>query len=180
VDAVLVLDRATNEIVTRIPVGASPHHPLFTPDGKVGMVVAQRPGELDLFDPHSYRTIGNVKFGSMPHWIAATSDNHFAYVTNEKSNDVSVVDLTGNSVKTTIPVGNAPRKIAAVGVRLSRGRSMHGFALNVSPDMAYFEHIVPCGIPDKAVTSLARALGRDLLRDEVDRAREQQEAEIPS
>ena len=37
-DAVLVLDRATNEIVTRIPVGASPHHPLFTPDGKVGMV----------------------------------------------------------------------------------------------------------------------------------------------
>jgi len=55
VDAVLVLDRATNEIITRIPVGASPHHPLFTPDGKVGMVVAQRPGELDLFDPHSYR-----------------------------------------------------------------------------------------------------------------------------
>jgi len=51
VNAVLVLDRATNEIVTRIPVGSSPHYPLFTPDGKVGMVVAQRPGELDLFDP---------------------------------------------------------------------------------------------------------------------------------
>jgi YVTN family beta-propeller protein len=47
----------------------------------------------------------------MPHWIAATSDNHFAYVTNEKSNDVSVVDLTSNAVTTTIPVGNAPRKI---------------------------------------------------------------------
>jgi lipoic acid synthetase len=47
------------------------------------------------------------------------------------------------------------RKICAVGVRVSRGRSMHGFALNVDPDLSYFDHIVPCGIPDKQVTSLA-------------------------
>src|SRR5205823_14681138 len=43
--------------------------------------------------------------------IAATSDNHFAYVTNEKSNDVSVVDLSASKVSATMPVGNAPRKI---------------------------------------------------------------------
>ncbi len=53
------------------------------------------------------------------------------------------------------PDSDAPRKIAAIGVRLSRGRSMHGFALNVNPDMAWFDRMIPCGITDKAVTSLA-------------------------
>jgi lipoic acid synthetase len=53
------------------------------------------------------------------------------------------------------PEGGDPRKIAAIGVRLTRGRSMHGFALNVAPDMRYWGYIVPCGIPDKRVTSLA-------------------------
>jgi lipoic acid synthetase len=53
------------------------------------------------------------------------------------------------------PGGSNPRKICAIGVRVSRGRSMHGFAVNVAPDMAFFGHIVPCGIADKAVTSLA-------------------------
>jgi lipoic acid synthetase len=53
------------------------------------------------------------------------------------------------------PDGADPRKIAAIGVRLTRGRSMHGFALNVAPDMRYWGYIVPCGIPDKRVTSLA-------------------------
>jgi lipoic acid synthetase len=53
------------------------------------------------------------------------------------------------------PDGDDPRKVAAIGVRLNRGRTMHGFALNVAPDMRYWGYIVPCGIPDKRVTSLA-------------------------
>jgi len=54
------------------------------------------------------------------------------------------------------PAGPNPRKICAIGVRLTRGRTMHGFALNIAPDMRYLrEYIIPCGIADKPVTSLA-------------------------
>lgn len=65
--------------------------------------------------------------------------------------------------------GPNPRKIAAIGVRLARGRTMHGFALNITTDMAYMrEHIVACGIADRPVTSLAEE-GIDVsMRDVVD------------
>ena len=45
-------------------------------------------------------------------------------------------------------------KIAAIGVRISRRVTMHGFALNVNPDISYFDHIVPCGLPGSRVTSM--------------------------
>lgn len=66
------------------------------------------------------------------------------------------------------PESDAPRKIAAIGVRLSRGRSMHGFALNVDPDMTWFDQMVPCGIADKAVTSLAAEGVEVSMREVVD------------
>ena len=58
-------------------------------------------------------------------------------------------------------------KIAAIGVKISAGVTLHGFALNVDPDLSYYRYIVPCGIPDCQVTSMARYLGRTVPMDEV-------------
>jgi lipoyl(octanoyl) transferase len=52
------------------------------------------------------------------------------------------------------------RKVAAIGVRVARGVTMHGFALNCDPDMTAFANMIPCGIPDAGVTSLSAELGR--------------------
>lgn len=59
------------------------------------------------------------------------------------------------------------RKICAMGVKASRWVTMHGFALNVNTDLKYFEYIIPCGIKDKAVTSLERELGKKVPMGEV-------------
>jgi lipoyl(octanoyl) transferase len=59
------------------------------------------------------------------------------------------------------------RKIAAIGIRVSRGVTMHGFSLNCDVDMSWYDRFVPCGIADAGVTSLSRELGRDVPVTEV-------------
>jgi lipoyl(octanoyl) transferase len=70
------------------------------------------------------------------------------------------------------------RKIAALGVKCSRWLTMHGFAFNVNTDLNYFNHIVPCGITDKKVTSLSSELRREMDMDEVKRFLLQELADV--
>ncbi len=74
-----------------------------------------------------------------------------------------VAGLTG------VWVGEA--KVAAIGVKISRGVAYHGFSLNVNPDLSYYDHIVPCGITDRDVTSLEQLLARpvemELVRNDL-------------
>jgi lipoyl(octanoyl) transferase len=80
-------------------------------------------------------------------------------------------DINGFRIlgRTGVWTGHAgdEEKICAIGVRASRWCTMHGFAFNVNTDLSYFEHIVPCGISDRGVTSLEKILGRNIPMDEV-------------
>jgi lipoyl(octanoyl) transferase len=81
---------------------------------------------------------------------------------------VETAQVAGRTGVWLLGTGGAPdRKIAALGVRIARGVSLHGFALNCDPDLRWYERIVPCGIADADVTSLSRELGRDVSVAEV-------------
>ena len=69
-------------------------------------------------------------------------------------------DIQGGVIdgRTGVWVGN--EKVGAIGVKISGGVAYHGLALNVAPDLSYFQHIIPCGITDAGVTSMERLLGR--------------------
>ena len=59
------------------------------------------------------------------------------------------------------------RKISAIGIRVAKGVTIHGFSLNVNPDLSFFDRINPCGFTDSGVTSMAKELGRDITISEV-------------
>lgn len=84
--------------------------------------------------------------------------------------DILIAALQGAGVEAcTLPgivgVWAGWEKIAALGVRVSRGVTMHGFALNVNTDLAYFDGIIPCGITDRGVTSVQKVQGQPFALD---------------
>jgi YVTN family beta-propeller protein len=111
VAAVQVLDPASDKIVAEIPpTGVSPHFVDLVDGTKLRLVVVQGPGKLLLFDPETNKEVRSIAVGKQPHWAALSGDGKTAYVTNEGSNDVSVVDLESGKV-TAIAVGQRPRKL---------------------------------------------------------------------
>jgi amicyanin len=96
--------------VAQIPTGASPHYANWFPGTTLGMAVVQGPSELLLFDPATNMPVRKVQVGKQPHWMTVSGNGKTAYVTNEGSNDVSVVDIATGGI-TTIAVGKGPRKI---------------------------------------------------------------------
>jgi len=117
-----VLDPASDKIVAEIPTGVSPHYVNHPRNTMYGMAIVQGPGELLLFDVKTNSPVRSIKVGDQPHWLAVSGDGKTAYVTNEGSNTLSVVDIASGKTA-TITVGNQPRKVAvqplAVGAKVS-------------------------------------------------------------
>jgi lipoic acid synthetase len=146
---------------------AKREHVLRDPE-EVGaqLVDADRGGDVTYHGPGQ---LVGYPIVSLAEWRAGQRDV-VAYVRRLESVLIAVcrdfgIDATSSCGYTGVWVGD--EKIAAIGVRVSRGRTRHGFALNVDPDLSMFDHIVPCGIRDRGVTSMARLLGRPVEMEQV-------------
>jgi len=135
---------------------ADPAH-VLVPPASVGaeLVRADRGGDVTYHGPGQ---LVGYPIVTLPEWRAGQRDV-IAYVRSlEGVLIAALADLDVEAARhdgyTGVWIGN--EKVAAIGVRIARGRTRHGFALNVDPDLSMFGHIVPCGISDKGVTSLAR------------------------
>jgi len=135
------------------------------------VVHADRGGDVTYHGPgqlvgYPIRTLPARAGGAIdtPAWVADVEQVVIDAVASLGLTDVG--RLPGCPGVWVAPQSDNPRKLAAIGVRISRGRSMHGFALNVAPDMDMFANIVPCGIAHRPVTSLA-AEGLEVTMREV-------------
>ena len=148
---------------------ADPAHVLVAPH-TVGaeLVHADRGGDVTYHGPGQ---LVGYPIVTLPEWRDGLRDV-VAYVRCLEDALIAVLAAFGIEAHreprfTGVWVGD--EKIAAIGVKVARGRTRHGFALNVDPDLTMFGHIVPCGIRDRGVTSMAALLGHaPEFRDVVD------------
>ena len=138
---------------------ADPAHVLRDP-ASVGaeLVRADRGGDVTYHGPGQ---LVGYPIVSLAEWRAGQRDV-VAYIRKLESVLVAVLadfGIDAGVIPKLTGVWVGDEKIAAIGVRVARGRTRHGFALNVDPDLAMFGHIVPCGIRDRGVTSMAKVLG---------------------
>ena len=138
---------------------ADPAHVLVAPES-VGadLITTDRGGDVTYHGPGQ---LVGYPIGELAASVAGVRDvvAHVRRIEAVLIEALGEFGLSGTRVegRSGVWIGNA--KIAAIGVRVARGRTMHGFALNVDCDLSMFDHIVPCGITDAGVTSMARELG---------------------
>ncbi len=128
----------------------------------VELVHSDRGGDITFHGPgqivvYPIIRLGNHGFtvSAYVHWLEAmviATAGSTAGVGHSQQTDPEAVGVW-------VSDGEHLAKICAIGVRIRRGTSLHGLALNVSTDLAGFAHIVPCGLPDRGVTSVAKILG---------------------
>ena len=143
---------------TDLLLDSKPHDAEVVPIDRGGEVTYHGPGQLVVYpilDLHNYQMSISWYMRSLEGVIIHT---------------LKRLGLSSSRKKDLPGVWIGDEKICAMGVRASRWVTMHGFALNVNADLGYFDHIIPCGIKDKAVTSLNVELGQK----EVDMADVQQ------
>src|SRR5256885_8221078 len=147
---------------------ADPAH-VLVPPASVGadLVRTDRGGDVTYHGPGQ---LVGYPIVTLPEWRAGQRDV-VAYVRRLEAVLIAALGDLGVEAErddgyTGVWVGG--EKIAAIGVRVSRGRTRHGFALNVDPDLSMFGHIVPCGIADRGVTSLAEHAPEVDMRAAVD------------
>ena len=114
-----------------------------------GLITYHGPGQLVAYPIIRLRGRGG------PHWYVRTLEQVIINVLAEFGLIAATVDG-----RTGVWTSDGQRKIAAIGVKIAGGVAYHGFAINVAPDLAVFDGIIPCGITDRAVTSMAAELGR--------------------
>ena len=113
-----------------------------------GLITYHGPGQLVAYPIIRLRGRGG------PHWYVRTLEQIIIGVLGDFGLDAITVDGS-----TGVWTADSQRKIAAIGVKIAGGVAYHGFAINVDPDLTMFDGIIPCGITDRAVSSMAAELG---------------------
>jgi lipoyl(octanoyl) transferase len=130
-----------------------------------GQVTYHGPGQLVLYGIVDVRRVGGVA-------------SYVCGLEEVVISTLAMYGIVGERKQRFAGVWIGEEKIAAVGVRVSRGITTHGFALNVSPDLDYFRYIIPCGVRGKGVTSMESVLGESLAAGEVHEAISRAWAEV--
>ena len=120
-----------------------------------GLITYHGPGQLVAYPIIRLRPGLLTKRRGGPHWYVRTLEQIIINVLAEFGLAASAVDG-----RTGVWTADGQRKIAAIGVKIAGGVTYHGFAINVDPDLVMFDGIIPCGISDRAITSIAAELGR--------------------